>query len=82
LYNRSKILALAVLICLPLGLLSLPQGITEEISKEPAQFVISGWDYPDEYGQGIYATWFYENSTGAWNPVGDYHLYNERHMHE
>jgi len=76
LYNRSKILALAVLICLPLGLLSLPQsqGITEELSKEPAQFIISGWDYPDEYGQGISLFRFYENSTGAWveiyGPIG------------
>jgi len=66
LYNRSKILALAVLLCLPLGLLSLPQGITEEISKEPATFIISSWDYPDEYGQGIWGMKFWENSTGAW----------------
>jgi len=77
LYNRTKILALAVLICLPLGLLSLPQGITEEISKEPATFIISSWDYPgDEYGQGISLLRFYENSTGSWvevyGPTGHY----------
>jgi len=68
LYNRSKILALAVLICLPLGLLSLPQGITEEISKQPAKFVISSWVDDDGYGQGISAIYMHENSTGAWEP--------------
>ena len=31
-----------------------------------AQFVIAGWDYPDEYGQGIFMFQFYENSTGSW----------------
>jgi len=72
LYNRSKILALAVLICLPLGLLSLPQGITEEISKEPAQFIISSWSYPDEYGQGIEHITYDQNSTGAWLPFAQF----------
>ena len=31
-----------------------------------AQFVIASWDYPDEYGQGIYKIEVYENSTGSW----------------
>ena len=31
-----------------------------------AQFVIAGWDYPDEYGQGIGVLWGYTNDTGSW----------------
>jgi len=65
--NRTTILAIVVLLCLPLGLLILPQGIEQkEIVPEPAKFIISSWDYPDEYGQGIYLLRFYENSTGSW----------------
>jgi len=70
LYNRSKILALAVLLCLPLGLLSLPQGIqqNEEINREPAKFIISEWVNDDGYGQGISGIYMHQNSTGSWLP--------------
>ena len=30
------------------------------------RFVIAGWDYPDEYGQGVEGIELYENSTGSW----------------
>lgn len=70
--NRIKILAIAVLLCLPLGLLFLPHGIEQkEIVPEPAKFIISSWEYPDEYGQGIEVVWPYENSTGSWVPLHD-----------
>ena len=31
-----------------------------------SQFVISSWDYLDDYGQGLYSIGIYENSTGSW----------------
>jgi hypothetical protein len=36
-----------------------------------ATFVLSGWGYPDEYGQGIEVVWPYENSTGSWVALRD-----------
>jgi len=36
-----------------------------------AQFVLSSWDYLDEYGQGIVKIGIEQNSTGAWLPLGD-----------
>jgi len=70
--KKTKVLALGVLMCLSLGLLFLPRGIEQkEINKEPARFIISSWDYPDEYGQGIEVVWPYENSTGSWVPLHD-----------
>ena len=30
-----------------------------------AQFIISSWSYPDEYGQGVYGVTPYQNSTGS-----------------
>ena len=77
-YNRSKILAFAVLICLPLSLLAtIPIYNNEEVSKEPAKFVLAGWSYPDEYGQGIYMFRFYENSTGSWVAAPWYYVGGE-----
>jgi len=37
---------------------------------DTTQFVLSSWDYPDEYGQGIDRIYFSENSTGDWVSVG------------
>ncbi len=31
-----------------------------------AQFIIAGWDYPDEYGQGIVNFEVWGNATGSW----------------
>lgn len=59
-YNRSKILALAVIVMIPVAVILAP------IPQAKAQFVLSSWDYPDEYGQGIQYISVYENSTGAW----------------
>ncbi len=35
-----------------------------------AQFVLAAWDFPGEYGQGIYGFFLRENSTGVFMPVG------------
>ena len=41
------------------------------IQPATAQFIISsGWDYPDEYGQGIDRIFVMENSTGSWVNIG------------
>jgi len=36
-----------------------------------AKFVLSGWDYPDAYGQGIEVVYAYTNDTGSWVKVKD-----------
>lgn len=46
--------------------LTAPQPQPQPQPVKSAQFVLSGWSYPDEYGQGIYMLRFYENSTGSW----------------
>ena len=40
------------------------KSIVKEL-EQPSKFVLSSWDYPDEYGQGIEAFEVYENSTGS-----------------
>ena len=59
-FSRHRIVAV-VMIFLILGvfLTRLPQ-------QAQAHFVIAGWDYPDEYDQGIFGMKFWENSTGEW----------------
>ena len=42
-----------------------------------AQFVVAGWDYPDENGQGIWYMTVRENSTGSWGLVGIYYYDDE-----
>ncbi len=34
-----------------------------------AKFVLAGWDYPDEYGQGIYRVTIEQYSNGGWVAV-------------
>ena len=57
--NNKKIIALIsmVFVCTMLFV---------SISPAKAQFVLASWDFPDEYGQGIYGFFLQENSTGAW----------------
>lgn len=43
--------------------------VPQEIEQERPKFIISGWDYPDSYDQGIEAIEIYENSTGSWSIV-------------
>jgi len=39
------------------------------IPPAKAQFVLSSWDFPDEYGQGIYSIKPEENSSGYWSSI-------------
>lgn len=45
--------------------------LVASIPPAKAQFIISGWDYDDGYGQGIEVVWSYENSTGSWVKIQD-----------
>ncbi len=58
-FYRHRIVAV-VTIVLILGVFLTRPPQTE------AQFVIASWEgFPDEYGQGIYGVWPFENSTGS-----------------
>ena len=62
--HKSVAIIIMALICLV--------GVaTIQPAKANPQFIISSWEYPDEYGQGINLFAFYENSTGAWVEYGD-----------
>jgi len=56
---KKKIVA-GLLMVLTLGLL------VTSIHPAKAQFIISSWAYPDEYGQGIEGFEIFENTTGSW----------------
>ena len=67
-------------------MVSLLVSVTPTTSKpQPSnpQFVLAEWDYPDEYGQGIYGFRFYENSTGSWvaapwyNDLGSFYFLHD-----
>ena len=47
-----------------------------------ANFVLASWDPSDDYGQGIDGIELYENSTGSWIQVGEYHNYTEDHIYD
>ena len=66
--SKRKIITVALLglfIC-SLLLLVPVQPVQPEIQKGTSQFVLAGWDYPDEYWQGIKGINVYQNSSGAW----------------
>ena len=70
--RKRKIITIAT-ICTIITLLFVSLSIfpndnltQQEIKLEKATFVLSGWDYPDSYGQGIYYLAVYGNSTGSW----------------
>ena len=71
--------SLAVLILIGLCVFA-PYTIHPEIAQEPKlenpKFVISSWDYPDAYGQGIERFTILENSSGTWT-VDQLSYYNE-----
>ena len=77
--KRKSILLLAFLLMLyivpsNLMLSSYSSGIVAQPNNP--QFVLSSWEYPDEYGQGIYQIGIYGNSTGSW-VLFDTIVYNE-----
>ena len=79
---RTKLVAWGVVMALLLmiGVSTIPQQPgTSELEKEPSQFVISSWEYPDEYGQGIEAFEIYENSTGSWVLISGAYGYEDNY---
>jgi len=81
--QRNKLIAVVCAI-LTLGIATVlvvtNQPTTDTQIERPAKFVLSSWDYPDEYGQGIDGFRFYENSTGAWVAAPYYtHYYPDYH---
>lgn len=56
--------------------------LTSSIPPARAQFVLSSWDFPDAYGQGIEGFEIFENSTGAWVQVGGYYGYEDSQVLE
>ena len=72
-YNRSKILAFVVLLCLFSGLLLNLYWDSKYVSgtphdKDPAKIMLTSWVSDDGYGQGISEIYLHENSTGSWEP--------------
>jgi len=63
----KKILSCVVILALVImmAVSTIPTTPNRQLER-PAKFVLSSWDYPDEYGQGIDGIRFYENSTGDW----------------
>lgn len=80
-YNRNKVLALAIVLLLPVVLIIAMIPRPSPAIEQPATyFSLASWDYPDEYGQGIDGFWFYENSTGSWLAAPYYtHYYPDYH---
>lgn len=62
-YRKQKTLAIIAMLSAVALVVSVHQ-----VRAEP-RFAIASWDYPDEYGQGIYSYGVYENSTGSWIKV-------------
>ena len=64
--HRKKAYSGIVIVLLMLLVSTVPISpvVPEPLAK--AKFVISGWDYPDEYDQGLFGMKFWENTTGDW----------------
>ena len=58
-YNRRLVLAIALIMMVSILVIATPQPTT-------AKFVLAGWDYPDEYGQGIEYVKVLQNGTGSY----------------
>ena len=65
--NKKKYaLVLTLISILIIGVtFAIPKGLHPDTISNP-KFVLAGWSYPDEYGQGIGAIRVYENYTGDW----------------
>ena len=61
--KKIKIIAVMTVTVLSVLLIVTPRPIS-------AQFVLSAWEHPDEYGQGIEGFIVYENSSGDWETIG------------
>jgi hypothetical protein len=77
--------ALAIIISLSMILMLVVVFQPAKVEYNPirpidAHFIISSWDFPDEYGQGVNGFKFYENSTGSWVAAPYYtHYYPDYH---
>ena len=72
-WDKKKVLALVITILVVTSMICYVNYKTSMRTTEvraQSVFVIAGWDYPDEYGQGIYGYFFLENSSGVWLTVG------------
>jgi len=67
--QRNKLIAVVCAI-LSLGmatvLVTTNQPTSDTHIEKPVKFVLSSWDYPDEYGQGIESIYAYENASGSY----------------
>jgi len=63
--KKLSVWAVVMVLLLGLGFAFIPPA---KVPTPPAkaQFVLSSWDFPDEYGQGIYSIYPDENSSGYW----------------
>ncbi|GAG81099.1 unnamed protein product, partial [marine sediment metagenome] len=55
-----------VIVLLMLLVFTVPISPVDPEPLATAKFVISGWDWPDENGHGLFGMKFWENSTGEW----------------
>ena len=77
--SKRKLITVALLglfICSMLILVPVQPVTQTQEETGTSQFVISSWDFPDEYGQGIQLIEVYENSTASWVFVPPLHYYN------
>lgn len=65
--NRKRLSVMLIMLTISVLVLMSRQDLPQQ--TKTAYFVLSGWSYPDEYGQGIDSVGVYENSTGSWLPV-------------
>lgn len=74
-WDRKKAIALLIAI-LTISLMVVHVEATPTTTvNEQAQFTIASWDYPDEYGQGMFKILVFENSTESWVQVGNWLYY-------
>ena len=77
--NKKEILASVIMLLIfGMCLVAIPtQPATETEEIGTSKFIISGWDFADDYGQGIDYVKIYENSTVFWLPIDSiYHQYD------
>jgi hypothetical protein len=68
---RAYAIILTLLVCMLVLVLVQPMNPEPtKPAKENPKFIISSWDFPDEYGQGIEGFEIFENSTGSWVQIG------------
>lgn len=78
---RKKILIaiLASILIVSAILFTVPRQ--EQKANPVIAFNLAEWDYPDDYGNGIYVVRIFENSTGAWMHY-DFCYYSDTGVYE